>query len=215
MADSLELPALYVEGDTDLHTIRHLLARHGVELDKDLGPVLIKSAKGDRGLLVSMRTAARASTNRPVGFVVDADVPVAHRWQSICEHLKDLDLALPTAVPEAGFVGDSSMNNARIGVWIMPDNVTDEGRLEDLVKTLVPPQDGLIDHAREATDAAVARGAGIRPQDRAKAELHCWLAWQKEPGLSFGTALKVHYFRHDSAVALRFVDWFKRLYGLP
>lgn len=215
MADSLELPALYVEGDTDLHTIRHLLGRHGIELDKDLGPVVIKSAKGDRGVLDSMRTAARASTSRPVGFVVDADVPVAHRWQSVCEHLKDLGLTLPTAAPEKGFVGDSSMNNARIGVWIMPDNATDEGNLEDLVKTLVPPDDALIKYAREATEGAVSRGAGFRSQDRVKAELHCWLAWQEEPGLSFGTALKVHYFRHDSAVALRFVRWFKQLYGLP
>jgi hypothetical protein len=215
MADSLELPALYVEGEADLHTIRHLLARHGIALDKHLGPVVIKPAGSDRKVLDSMRTAVRASANRPVGFVVDADVPVAHRWQSVCEHLKDLGLVLPSGAPGDGFIGPSAVNKARVGVWIMPDNTTDEGNLEDLVKTLVPRNDALIGHARESTEGAVARGAGFRPQDRAKAELHCWLAWQKEPGLSFGTALKVHYFRHDSAVALRFVAWFKRLYALP
>jgi len=221
MADSLELPALYVEGQSDLHTIVHLLARHGIELDKDLGPVLIKNAKSDKGVLDSMRTAARASTSRPVGFVVDADVPVARRWQSVCEHLKDLDLNLPGAPPTSGFLGDSPVSKARIGVWIMPDNVTDEGKLENLVVTLVPPADALIDHAREATALAMARVAHLPAQDRLKeqdqlkAELHCWLAWQKEPGLSFGTALKVHFFRHDSAVALRFVEWFKKLYGVP
>jgi len=215
MADSLEFPALYVEGESDRHTIVHLLARHGINLDKELGPVVIKPAAGDRGVLHSMRTAARASTNLPVGFVVDADVPVSQRWQSVCQHLNELDLRLPDNVPETGFVDRSSVSKALVGVWIMPDNVTDEGKLEHLIETLVPAGDVLIDHARDSTDEAAARGAQFAGQDRVKAELHCWLAWQKEPGRPFGTALKAHFFRHDSAVALRFVGWFKHLYGLP
>ncbi|MCK6456931.1 MAG: hypothetical protein L6Q92_10440, partial [Phycisphaerae bacterium] len=51
-------------------------------------------------------------------------------------------------------------------------------------------------------------------QDGTKAELYCWLAWQREPGMSFGMALKAHFFRHDSEVALRFVNWFKTLFRL-
>jgi hypothetical protein len=215
MPDSLELPALYVEGESDLHAIVHLLARHGIELDQHLGPVVIKNAKSDKGVLDSMRTAARASTNRAVGFVVDADGTVAQRWRSVCEHLKDLGLNLPEVAPASGFVGDSPISKGHVGVWIMPDNVTDAGKLEDLMRTLVPAGDVLIGHARDSTVQAVARGAQFPAQDRLKAELHCWLAWQKEPGLSFGTALKAHFFRHDSDVALRFVEWFKRLYALP
>ncbi len=214
MADSLELPALYVEGGTDLHTIVHLLGRHGIDLDENLGPVVIKPVQGEAGVLGSMRTAARASTNRPVGFVIDADVSIDQRWESVRQHLKDLNLPFPESPPESGFLERSPVSNGAIGVWVMPDNVTDEGRLEDLVSTLVPPADALIDHAHAASDRAVELGAQFVSQDRLKAVLHCWLAWQQEPGLPFGTALKAHFFRHDSAVALQFVEWFKRLYGL-
>lgn len=62
MVDSLDLPSLHVEGETDRHTIRHLLARHDIELDQNCGPVLIKTAQNDRGVLDAMTTAARAST---------------------------------------------------------------------------------------------------------------------------------------------------------
>jgi hypothetical protein len=214
MADSLELPALYVEGDTDLHTVVHLLRRHGVVLDKDVGPVIIKKAKNDRGVLESMRTAAKASTLRPVGFIIDADKPVAFRWQSICDHLKDLGLILPSSAPASGYIGDSTETRSRVGVWIMPDNKMDEGCLEHLVQTLVPADDQLISLAQSSTAQAVRIGVSFGQADLIKAELHCWLAWQKEPGLSFGTALKTQYFRHDSEVAIAFIAWFKSLYGL-
>jgi hypothetical protein len=214
MADSLDLPSLHVEGDTDLHTIRQLLARHGIALDKDLGPVLIKKAQNDKGVLDAMTTAARASTNRSVGFVVDANGAVAHRWQAVCDRLRGVGLTLAGAAPAEGFVGDSAELKARVGVWIMPDNVTDAGKLEDLVQTLVPTNDALIAHARTATDQARTLDARFPSQDRTKAELHCWLAWQEEPGRPFGTALKAHFFRHDSEVAIRFVNWFKALFRL-
>ena len=214
MNASLELPTLYVEGISDQHTIIQLLARHGVALDKDTGPVVIKAAKGDRGVLSSMRTATRASVLRPVGFVIDADDSVINRWQAVCEHLKEIGLALPSAAPRQGFIGDSIDTGSQIGVWIMPDNQTDEGRLENLVQTLVPPQDALLPLARESTEKARSVGAVFLPQDTLKAQLHCWLAWQQEPGLSFGTALKTRFFRHDSRVALDFVRWFKALYLL-
>jgi hypothetical protein len=214
MADSLELPALYVEGDSDLHTIIHLLRRHGITLEKEIGPVIIKKAKNDRGVLNSMRTATRASTLRPVGFVIDADKSVSQRWQSVCEHLKDLGLTLPGVAPGKGFIGDSTETKSRVGVWIMPDNKTDEGRLENLVQTLVPDHDNLFALAKSSTSDAVKAGSRFAAQDLAKAELHCWLAWQEEPGRPFGTALKARFFRHDSDVAKAFVDWFKLLYGL-
>lgn len=214
MAKSLELPSLYVEGQSDLHTIVQLLARHNIELDKDTGPVVVKDAEGDNGVLDAMGTAAKASTNRPVGFVVDANGSVASRWQSICKRLRDLDLGLPAQAPDGGYVGPTD-THARVGVWIMPDNATDTGTLETLVETLVPEGDSLFQHAKSSTtQAKKSLAAKFRDQDQTKAELHCWLAWQREPGLSFGTALKVHYFNHDSTAALAFVAWFRKLFNI-
>ncbi|TWT41790.1 hypothetical protein RAS1_29130 [Phycisphaerae bacterium RAS1] len=214
MADSLELPELFVEGNTDLYLIVQLLARHGVTLDKNLGPVRLKDAKNDKGVLDAMRTAARASTNRAVGFVIDADKSVASRWQAICDRLKDLGLGLPPSATASGFIGESAALKTRVGVWIMPDNATDAGNLEDLVQTLVSANDGLFPHAKSATDKAFSLDPRFVPQDRSKAELYCWLAWQREPGVSFGEALKFHFLRHDSEVARTFVAWFKTLFQL-
>lgn len=56
------------------------------------------------------------------------------------------------------------------------------------------------------------RGARCKPVDHLKSALHTWLAWQEEPGLPFGTALRAQVFRHDSEDALRFVAWFNRLF---
>lgn len=212
MAESLELPQLFVEGDSDLHTIIHLLARHDLMLDRDLGPVQVKKAQNDRGVLDVIRTAVRASTNRAVGFVIDANGSVAARWQSVCDRLKGTDLDLPPTPPPKGYVGESNQLRNRVGVWIMPDNVTDSGRLEHLVRTLVPENDMLFPHAQAATAEAAKLEKRFAQQDGVKAELHCWLAWQKEPGMPFGMALKARIFRHDSDVALRYLLWFKMLF---
>ncbi len=54
----------------------------------------------------------------------------------------------------------------------------------------------------------------VEGQDDAHSIKHilAWLAWQEEPGLPYGLAVSKHYFRHDMALAGRFVDWFKRVF---
>ena len=70
--------------------------------------------------------------------------------------------------------------------------------------------DSLLDYARESTENARAHGARYPEAvgGTTKAVLHTWLAWQKEPGLPYGTAIRARYFRHDSPVAECFVKWF-------
>lgn len=46
-----------------------------------------------------------------------------------------------------------------------------------------------------------------------QAVLHPWLAWQQRPGLPHGLAITSRYFRHDSPVALIFVEWFRRVFA--
>lgn len=208
-----ELPTLYVEGSDDVHTLRQLLARHDINLDKDTGPVLINPAHGNTQLLTAMPLRVRASTAKPVGFVLDADDSLANRWQAIKYQLDPFDLPLPIEPPQSGIIGTSRDGLYRVGVWLMHDHATAAGALEDLVRTLVPSDDALFPHAQAATSRAIALGAKLKDRAKSKAELHCWLAWQEEPGRPFGQAIKAHYFRHDSPQALAFVDWFKTLYA--
>ena len=92
--------------------------------------------------------------------------------------------------------------------------MTDRGKLEDLLRTLIPADDGLWPHAQASTDKAKKFGAAFGDADRDKASIHCWLAWQKEPGLPFGTAIKAKFFDHDSPQAIAFLRWLRVLYGL-
>ncbi|WP_371258171.1 DUF3226 domain-containing protein [Thiohalocapsa sp. ML1] len=41
---------------------------------------------------------------------------------------------------------------------------------------------------------------------------HTWLAWQRQPGQPFGTAIKMATLRHDSALGRRFVAWMRTLF---
>ena len=74
--------------------------------------------------------------------------------------------------------------------------------------------DLLFDYARESTENARAHGARYPEAvgETMKAVLHTWLAWQEEPGLPYGTAIRAAVFRHDSEVAECFVRWFRRVF---
>lgn len=93
----------------------------------------------------------------------------------------------------------------------MPDNRR-SGALEPFLRDLVDTNDQLLPLAVRSTDSAKKAGAQFPDTRRDKAVLRTWLAWQKEPGLPYGLAVSKHYFRHDMALAGRFVAWFKRVF---
>jgi len=165
-------------------------------------------------LLHGVETAVMTSTGRAVGFALDADSPLADRWKAVRERLGKSDVKTPDIPPPEGFVGESAQYKAKVGVWLMPDNQQD-GTLETFLRGLVDDGDPLIGHAECATTKAKGLGAAFRESDSLKATIHAWLAWQEEPGLPYGTAIRARYFGHDSPAAKAFVMWFKRLYGIP
>lgn len=214
MGVSLERPTLHVEGEDDKHTIIHLLSRHGISFDLGLRPVDIKVEGCDTKVLNEMKVAVKAASGRSVGFVIDADRTIADRWRQICSELKSLDLPTPDTPPESGYIQDLPSLRVRVGVWLMPDNKQDFGKLENLLRALVPKDDPLLSHAEKSTDVAADLGAAFTANDRIKAVLHAWLAWQREPGRPYGTAVKARFFEADVAVAQEFVKWFKAVYRI-
>ena len=179
---------LRVEGTDDTHAIVHLLLRHGVDC-KNI-PVSIKHAHGNgdessggvEPLLAGMETDVMASTGRSVGFVLDADEVPGDRWNAVCGRLKPVGLTLPDEIPPEGFVGDAGLVQARVGVWLMPDNRR-SGALEEFLRDLVESKDPLLPLADTSTRHAKERGARFPDSDRHKAVLHAWLAWQERPGV--------------------------------
>ena len=213
-----ERSKLRVEGTDDKHTILHLLIRHGIDFKQETCPAWvpwIEQAEDKDKLLLSVKVSVRTNTDRAVGFVLDADSSLQDRWRAMSSRLRDVGVDdVPEDIPPEGFVGESQKYRTRVGVWLMPDNQR-EGALEDFIRTLVEEADPLLPHARESTiQAKKLHGANYRDVDEKKAVLHAWLAWQEEPGLPYGTAIRARYFRQDSPVAERFVAWFRRVFEL-
>jgi hypothetical protein len=218
-------PRLFVEGVDDKHVVKHLLKRHGYAYDGDSeSPYLpeIKEVKMGEGelegveqLLKAMPLAVKDSGGRPVGFALDANDSLANRWAQVAGRLRPvIGSDLPPLPPQDGFIITSKKYRCPVGVWLMPDNAH-EGKLETLLSTLVPDQDSLFRHAEEATGRAVELGARFPSVDHIKAVIHTWLAWQETPGMRLGSAIGARFFRDDGPPAVRFVAWFRRLFGLP
>jgi len=214
MSSTANIPMLYVEGNDDKHAIIALLKRHGIDMANGRRPVMIKDHNGVERLLEAMPEATRTATDRPVGFVLDVDVEISDRWAAVCSRLKDAGLVPPTVCPADGYFGQLPGYAHQVGVWMMPDCVSDHGKLEHLLKTLVPAADRLWPHAEQTTDQAKKMGGRFSNNDQIKATTHCWLAWQQEPGKPFGTAISARFLRHDSPEALAFLRWLKRLFSL-
>lgn len=226
---------LFVEGSDDEHTLKQLLARHEIHIHDDECPLKVHSKGSDTGVISAISVAVKASGTHAVGFVVDTDafnggqrLSRGDRWTAIRDRLASVGVTLPNPpadldveLPAEGFVGKSVAFDRSVGVWLMPDNRADYGKIEDLLATLVPTGDDLFELAKRSTAEALQISArrspdrkAIQPKDERKGQLHSWLAWQEEPGMSYGHALRRKYFGHDSDVAKRFVGWFKKLYGI-
>jgi len=200
---------LIVEGRDDQWSIIELTTKHGWDWNNP-GPhyPYIDDAKGDTLALEALPVTLRSC--RRVGIVLDADIAVGDRWQSLCDRLTGSGFPLPDQPDPAGTVA-AAADGRRLGVWLMPDN-QNPGKLEDFLALLVPPDDPCWGWSEESTAHAQQLGAGFAQTDFIKARIHTWLAWQEEPALPFGTAIRAATFAHDADAARRFVAWMERLF---
>lgn len=213
---------LVVEGDDDKFVAIELLARHGAfwgdhEREADLELPHIPTPKGVDALLRS--TPVELKNKRRFGIIIDADKPEDARWSQLRKALKSVQTPpdwlgailaqLPEVMPNGGLVVENE--GRALGIWVMPDNGP-SGTLEEFLHHLLPVEDRHWRHARQSVSDAMDRGVEFAQQHRPKAEIHTWLAWQREPGVPFGRAIKSSYFRHDSSLAMDFVTWFRRVF---
>ena len=218
---TVERSRLHVEGRDDVHVVKHLLLRHDIDcpIEKDSRPVRefapsvpeIRGAHDRNAVLDSIEPAVRVSNGRSVGFLLDSDGEPRDRWRAVCDRLRVFALYLPDEIPPEGFVVDVAEFRARVGVWLMPDNRR-EGAVEQFLEDLVDDEDALFPIAERSTAEARRSGAELPAADHRKAVLHTWLAWQKAPGLPYGTAIKAQFFRDDSPTALAFADWYRQVF---
>jgi hypothetical protein len=202
---------LLVEGSDDKHSVINLMARHGFNWDnEDTIRPYVSSEGGVPRLLAAFPVVLKGTYSR-VGIILDSDLSLAVRWAQIRDRARKVDVDLPASPEPEGTVVPGRLPDSLFGVWLMPDN-SSPGTLENFLGKLAPADNPCWVYADEAVREARRRGAPCQEKDHAKSLLHTWLAWQEEPGLPFGTALKSEYFGKDSDEANRFVSWFRRLF---
>jgi hypothetical protein len=203
---------LLVEGSDDLHSVVHLLIRHGFDWDDESIIRPFVNATGSVEKLLSTLPVALKSSYQRIGVVADANSRLPDRWAQLRASAAKEGVELPASPDPEGTIVPGFLPGSQVGFWLMPDN-REPGTLESFLQRLVPEGDTLWLYAGEVAGEARARGARCREKDHLKSSLHTWLAWQEDPGLPFGTALGAKVFAHDTPDALRFVAWFHRLFG--
>ena len=213
-----ELPQLYVEGKDDLYSLVNLLERHGISFAPGQRKVDFTMTDSVTAMLDNLCSFVKSARNKklPVGFVLDADVDGGTRWTSIKDKLKAEEFEVPgDALTASGAILE--FPDIRVGFWLMPDNTSLKGKLEDFLRTLIEPDNPLLEPALayvKGVKDKVPETNRFSDKDIEKAEMSAWLAVQRDPGVPYGTAIKAQYLAAHSEVVDRFVEWFRKLFSL-
>ena len=98
-------------------------------------------------------------------------------------------LSLTLMGPSSDPPGDSLL--PRTGAWIMPNNKDMRNFGTFPQSSWCPQPDALFDHVNSSVDSIPAIRFSLN--DKPKAVIHTWLAWQKEPGKPYGTAITARF----------------------
>ena len=200
---------LLVEGVDDEHVMKHICTNRGIpHLDE------VKQHGNDKELLKAIPVQIKLSEEEGdvVGIVIDADTNLSARWQSVRDRLVEVGYPyVPVAPDPNGTILNPPDGSflPRAGVWIMPDNKT-PGILEDFLDFLIPQSDALRAHARCNVDSLPEQP--FSDNDRPKALIHTWLAWQKDPGRPYGTAISARFLDPCLPKANALASWLERLF---
>ena len=201
---------LFVEGSDDEHVVKNICGQRGIpNIDE------VKAMGGVSEVLAALSIELR-TTRVPgdkVGAIVDANANLNGRWQTLRQMFEDAGYAnVPTRLERGGLVLEppSGTMLPRAGVWIMPNN-SDNGALEDFLLALVSQPSPLFAHAVASVDA-IPPPQPFSPDDRDKALLHTYLAWQSEPGRPYGTAIAAGFLTHSVPQVDALADWLNRLF---
>ena len=200
---------ILAEGKDDEHVIKHILRA----FDVVEGRVDVKDIKGIDNLIEALPVELKGSELSCLGIVIDADTDVASRWQSVSAIFQKAGYITLPKKPDSNGTIVSATGMPTVGIWIMPDNEI-AGMVENFVSFLVPQGDDLWGRAVEVVeniDKSMRRFPEIH---KAKAEIHTWLAWQKEPGTPFGLAITKKYLDPHCEEGRKFFDWLQRLFTL-
>jgi hypothetical protein len=207
---------LLVEGQNDLFAITHLVNRRfaagrcAVSAARE--SLYVQQHDGIENLLREGVIDGAAKTYERLGIVVDSDGDVQARWQQVAHRLTKAGISVPAQAATGGVVVPGVKAISKVGVWLMPDNLS-PGALELFLRALVSPGDPLWPVAEVSTTTAENTERRFAENDGVKARLHAWLAWQTHPGTGVGPALDMGFLDPMSPAADAFVGWFEQTFA--
>jgi hypothetical protein len=200
---------LMVEGPDDEHVVKNICGQ------RQLGKIeIIHPYGGKDPLIEGIGVRLKESDIRALGIILDADTDLHARWQAVAFRLSAAGYTdVPATPAPEGTVIESPADSLlpRVGVWLMPDNQT-PGILEDFLHFLVPVGDSLLAHVDQAIASIPIGQRRFSDLREAKARIHTWLAWQKDPGKPFGQAISALYLDPNLPAANIFAGWLQRTF---
>lgn len=173
------------------------------------------NAGGKEKALFALKELLDQPAIERIGLVIDAnDVGPKNRWATIKTILDAYfeESTLQNAAPNPSGIVLEAASLPLVGIWIMPDN-TSNGYLEHFLAETIPSGDKLWDYSEGVlTDLKNKSLQQFSLPKAQKARLYTWLAWQKSPGLPFGTAAQSGYFDANAPVVNHFAEWFGRVF---
>lgn len=203
---------LLVEGMNDFHVICALCEKYNVPETFCIPRPDKRKTQGVEPLLLSLPIILKDVNLQTLGIVVDADQDLQARWQGISDKLKSVgyDNIPKNPYPEGLIYEQQEL--PKIGVWIMPNNKL-TGELEDFVSYLISDDDQLQLKAKEILDKIERLDINrYTKEDRGKAFIHTWLAWQEKPGMPMGQPITANVLKYDNEIIQAFINWLNKLY---
>ena len=200
---------LLVEGQNDMHVVRHLWFRH-----YNSDPNFRVSVKdGIDNLLPSIRGEILSEERTTVGIVLDADDYPVNRWEAVADKLKEAGIAPPSNLSPSGTIieSDPRVGVCRVGVWLMPDN-QHPGELEDFIAGMVSPGDPVWPLSEEYINNIPENHRKFAAGKITRAKVHAWLATRADPR-PMGLAIRAGDLDVKAQIAAGFIDWLRKLFG--
>ena len=206
---------LLVEGIDDFHVIHSLCKLFNIPVrnleDPKGGKFSVKDCKGINVLLEQIPVLFKSSNQLTnLGIIIDADVDLLSRYESIKNILQNLGFSLPDIIPTTGLIVVNQ--KCKVGVWIMPNNNLN-GMLEDFLSFLVPEDDKLLPIINANLLNIESQNLNKYPLiHKSKAIIHTWLAVQEVPGTPLGQSITRRYLTTDEETCNHFITWMDKLF---
>ena len=168
---------LVVEGYLDKHfigTLAHLYTKQYIPITR---------TDGIGKLLEDASSFVKSAGCDALGFVIDADCDAYANYSKLRRTLWDAcGIDLPPNLSANGVIvcnsQQKSNRNARVGVYIMPDNKS-AGQIEDFIIKMIPNGDPVFRLAK-AYIKEVENGGHLK-RSSVKATLNAWLSVRENP----------------------------------